>query len=788
MLKFNKGSKILIGLKASYNIYLMDEMAADQVLSPLMQQHQQLASSFRLLDEVVNAIDEGILLKDMDGNFVHCNQQALTFLEFTAPTLLGTNCRDIAYLFCKQDLSAYLYEEVPTVITMLTGQPRLNEIMGVQLRNEVKWASFSSRVIRIQDIPYVLVTFFDVSELVIANQRLAEKEHNLQLMVSSLNDIVLETDRNGTILHYWTSKQDLFFLPPESFLHQQMDAIFPEPFVIMFKELIARVLHTRQPLEQEYQSPFDDSSQQWFKARINPIPGVEGKVVIVISDFTEQRHTREKLIETETRWRFALEGTGQGIWDWRVDTGEVFYSDLWKRLFGYDLQELNSSTVEEWYKLVHPDDAKGAEENLQAYFNGMTSAYRHEHRMRCKDGSWKWVLEKGMVIERDSNGAPVRMVGTAIDITERVENLKQIRLSEQKFHSAFNHSGIGMAIVSTAGEWLEVNDNLCAILGYTQEELKRLTFMDITYDDDLAQSIDLKDKLLRKEIDNYSLEKRYRHKNGHLIWILLTVSLVRNSDDSPRYFISQIQDISHQKELMLAMERKNSELVLTTFDLEQKIKQLEEFNQIVAHNLRSPASNIKMLLHEIRQTDSETDKNEYFALLDMSSDALIETLQELIDILEIRLNKHLPFEQCDVAAITQKIIHQHNASILEKSAVIDTQFNVATISYPKVYLESILHNLISNALKYSQPGIPPLIRITTSIENNHTVLTVSDNGLGIDLEKFGQHLFKFRKIFHRGFDSKGFGLFMTKNQIETLGGKIAVESKPGTGTTFKVTF
>lgn len=771
-----------------FNAEQMNKMAADQVFSPLVQQHQHLADSFGLLDDVVNAIDEGILLKDLNGTIVHCNRPCQRILGIPAQTLLGLNCKELVPYFRQQDLSPYTYEALPTVITMLTGKSFHNEKLGIVHPNSVLWVSLSSRIIHIRDTPYVLVTFFDISDLVVANQQIAEKEHYLRLMVSSIDDIVLETDQEGTILNYWSNNRMLFFLPPETFMNRPMRDIYPPAFVELFGRLIAKVLQSGQAAEQEYQSPFETGASQWFKARVNPIAGRTDRVAIVISDFTEQHRIRQQLIETENRWRFALEGTGQGIWDWDIRKGKVFYSDLWKRLFGYSSTDFNDAGVDIWYSMVHPEDQAPSEQNLRSYFEGHETSYRHEHRMRCKDGTWKWVLERGIVIDRDTNGEPIRMIGTTIDITERVESLKQINLSEQKFHSAFNNSGIGMAIVSLTGEWLEVNDNLCTILGYTAAELKQLTFMDITYDEDLARSLALRDKLLNRELDTYSLEKRYCHKNGQLIWIQLTVSLVRNTDGTPRYFISQIQDVSQQKEMMLAMERKNAELVLTTLDLEQKIKQLEEFNQIVAHNLRSPASNIKMLLNEIRQTDSENDKLEYFTLLDMSSDALIDTLQELIDILEIRLNKNLPYDQCDVAAITRKILHQLNASVMEKAAVIDAQFEVTTIPYPKVYLESILHNLVSNAIKYSRPGVQPHIRITSHTENNRTVLTVSDNGLGIDLEKFGQHLFKFRKIFHRGFDSKGVGLFMTKNQIESLGGHITVESTPGAGSTFEVTF
>ncbi|MFD2145628.1 ATP-binding protein [Mucilaginibacter antarcticus] len=111
---------------------------------------------------------------------------------------------------------------------------------------------------------------------------------------------------------------------------------------------------------------------------------------------------------------------------------------------------------------------------------------------------------------------------------------------------------------------------------------------------------------------------------------------------------------------------------------------------------------------------------------------------------------------------------------------------MTNISYPHVYLESIFYNMISNALKYTRPGVPPQIMITAKKSHDRIELSFKDNGLGIDLERHGENIFKLNKIFHHGFDSKGVGLFMTKNQIETFGGSITVESQPNAGTEFKI--
>jgi signal transduction histidine kinase len=175
-------------------------------------------------------------------------------------------------------------------------------------------------------------------------------------------------------------------------------------------------------------------------------------------------------------------------------------------------------------------------------------------------------------------------------------------------------------------------------------------------------------------------------------------------------------------------------------------------------------------------------------LLLEASGGLLGTLNDLMKIVEVRLNRHIQFDQCVVSEILQKLYASFRAQIIEKEVMVEEDLVLPIISYPKIYLESILHNLIGNAIKYSRPGVRPFLRIRTFLEEGKTVLEVQDNGLGIDLEKYGSQVFKLKKIFHKGFDSKGVGLFITKTQIETFGGEITVKSTPGEGSTFTVIF
>jgi PAS domain S-box-containing protein len=222
-------------------------------------------------------------------------------------------------------------------------------------------------------------------------------------------------------------------------------------------------------------------------------------------------------------------------------------------------------------------------------------------------------------------------------------------------------------------------------------------------------------------------------------------------------------------------------------DLENKITQYEDFNRIVAHNLRGPAGSIGMMLDMISESEDEADKEDLLSMLKESSKTLNGTLDELMSVLEIRLSKHIEFDDCDVTEIISGVSKMLNGQILSKKAVITCDLNVPIIQFPRIYLESIVYNMISNSLKYSNSEIAPIIHIQSDKVNGRVQLRFKDNGLGIDLKKHGMNMFQLNKVFHKGFDSKGVGLFMTKTQIETFGGSIQVESEPNVGSEFTIT-
>ena len=390
------------------------------------------------------------------------------------------------------------------------------------------------------------------------------------------------------------------------------------------------------------------------------------------------------------------------------------------------------------------------------------------------------------------------LLAYGLNVTELIVTQNALKTSADTFSSAFDYSGIGIALLGPDGKWLNVNSVLCQITGYTKDELLQRSYHDITYPPDDEIDRPLINRMLKKEISTYTVDKRYVSKDDRIVLVSLTVSLVWNDDGTPKFFICQVVDITRKRELENAIHRKNAELEATRLSLVNKITQLEELNHIIAHNLRGPSGNIKTLTDALlskakglpdsgNSLGSSLTMEQGLEFIGESSDSLISSLDTLMKIAEIKLNKEVPYDQCDVSKIIDEITAQQQSVIYSKHAIIMRQLDVTTINYPKAYLENILYNFISNALKYSKHNTPPAITITTEAYDDTVRISIKDNGLGIDMEKYGSKIFKLNQVFHAGYDSKGVGLYITKSQVESLGGSIDVKSQPDVGSEFIIT-
>jgi len=358
---------------------------------------------------------------------------------------------------------------------------------------------------------------------------------------------------------------------------------------------------------------------------------------------------------------------------------------------------------------------------------------------------------------------------------------KKIVDTEVKFKTLFEQAPVGIAKIETAtGRFIEVNKEYCRLTGYSMSELKELNFKQITHLEDLEEDVSNMQQLIRGEISEFSMQKRYNNKSGKVIWVNLIVAPLWKKGEKPLHHIAIVEDITEKKEAEQNLKK--------SFDLvNEQNKRLLNFSYIVSHNLRSHSSNINSISNLLEDSDDVNETKELTAMLKKVSVSLNETMSNLNDVINIQSNVHLTIENLNLKNYINSTVNALLEQIHSKEAtVINNVDDTVFVKYNPAYLESILLNFLSNSLKYAHPDRKPIITISFDASKND--MKISDNGLGIDLKKYGNSIFGMYKTFHKNNDAKGIGLFITKNQIEAMGGKVSVESNTNVGTTFTVHF
>ncbi|MCH2547451.1 MAG: CHASE domain-containing protein [Alphaproteobacteria bacterium] len=361
-------------------------------------------------------------------------------------------------------------------------------------------------------------------------------------------------------------------------------------------------------------------------------------------------------------------------------------------------------------------------------------------------------------------------LGIAEDITSRKQQQEALKTSEETFRSALENASIGMALVAPDGHWLKVNKALCTLLGYERDELLSNDFQSISHPDDLAQDLEYVKKVLSGEIKSYEMEKRYYHKSGRIIWALLNVSLVRDSDGRPNYFIAQIQDITERKE----MERMKS-----------------EFISIVSHELRTPLTSIRGslgLMVGAMAKDMPEKANRLIEIAHKNSERLILMINDILDIDKIASGQmRFDLQVQPLAPLVQNAVetNQPYANKLDVMIVANSIDRDLKINVDSARLSQVFANLLSNAAKFSNPGNN--VEVITEVKGDKVRVSVIDHGLGI-AEEFRSRIFgKFSQEDSSATRSKGgtgLGLHISKQMIDSMGGEIGFDSEVNKGTSF----
>lgn len=334
-----------------------------------------------------------------------------------------------------------------------------------------------------------------------------------------------------------------------------------------------------------------------------------------------------------------------------------------------------------------------------------------------------------------------------------------------------------LCIATFDGKFKYVNPAVSTTLEYEQHELIGSEIMSFVHPDDRIATIEHRNGII-KGSTLINFENRYISKNGKIIWL----SWTSIPDEKLGYVFAIAKDVSAKK----LLEQERNQLYQK---MVQVNKNLAHFTRIASHDLRSPVNNILSLLDLIDVSKiRDKDMEEIFDLIKTSTQNVARTLEKYID--ELNKKDEVFQTEINLKELFNAVCLSISLLIKKTETKIEVDFSAyETLKFNPAYLESIILNLLTNAIKYSHPSRKPLIKFKTRLdEQSKKQLFIEDNGIGIDLKIYKNRIFGLNQTFHQHPDSHGFGLFLVKSHLEELGGKIEVESEVEKGTTFIISF
>jgi PAS domain S-box-containing protein len=426
---------------------------------------------------------------------------------------------------------------------------------------------------------------------------------------------------------------------------------------------------------------------------------------------------------------------------------------------------------------------EGSEEAINDIINAVkTKSYFIFDRAKLAQSNAYFYIE-GRIVESSTDGSLI--IGIFQDISKIV-------IAEQKnndikafYETVLNSLPPNILVFDRKQNYLFINPSIIPDKNIREQLIGKNYFdcIDIT-GLDITIAIHTQNKFYdaitqKKEI---KWEETVIAKNGEKKSILKHLVPILDSENNVSIVIGYGIDITERTEM-------TEKQILLTQQLSHQNEQLNDFCNIVSHNLRGPLVNISMLIKFIQEANNEAEKKDMIDKVEPVINSLNEIFNELVESLQVKLDNSVKLEKNDFHKNIKLICRSLEIEIEKsKAEIIINCEDAPTLRFPSKYLKSILHNLISNALKYKSLDRTPRIEIKTKRFKNNILLSVNDNGLGIDLNRHKNNVFKIGKVFHKHPSAKGFGLHMTRTQVESMNGRIWVESTPNVGSTFFIEF
>ena len=494
----------------------------------------------------------------------------------------------------------------------------------------------------------------------------------------------------------------------------------------------------------------------------------------------ERRRAEGALQASEERYALMMRGTNDGLWDWNILTNEIYLSPRWKSMLGYGEQEITPA-FSEWETRLHPEDRKRALSAVREHLEGRTAQFELEHRLLQKDGTYRWILARGMAL-RDERNVPYRMVGSHTDIAERKRAEEALQTAADEIRDLYNQAPCGYHSLDEDGTVVAMNETELTWLGYAREEvIGKRAFPELLTEESAAL---FREKFPQFKAQGWPREIEYHmlRKDGSIFPVLLSATTITDADGHYVSSRSTVFDITDRKAAEAQIKARSTEL-------EAVNKELEAFSYSVSHDLRAPLRHIDGFTDLLKQqAASQLDKKgaRYLNAISESAARMGSLIDDLL--LFSRMGRDdLRATMVDLNQVVQEVLEDLRPDT-EHRNIAWTIASLPRVAADRAMLRQVFANLIGNAVKYTRPREQATIEIGCHGSPDETVIFVRDNGAGFDMQ-YVQKLFGVFQRLHSAaeFEGTGIGLANVRRIVTRHGGRVWAEGAVGQGATFYVT-
>ena len=710
-------------------------------------------------------------------------------------------------------------------VNIQTGYQDWATLRVVDDTNERKWTSEEKLLVK-------QVT--DQLSLALENARLFQEAQKFKLGIDRIDSAVFITDVQGVIQYVNPGFEKVYGFTSDEALGKTpriiKSGIIPD---IQYK-IFWETLLTSGTITGEIINKTKDGRLLSISGTNNPILDENGKILGFLSvhqDITERKKSEEALRKSQEQYALAAEGTNDGLWDWDIVANDIYHSPRWKSMLGYEANELTNG-FEEWGNLIHPEDHEYATTALDNYLTGKADTYDIEIRLRHKDGTWRWIRDRGKAL-RDGNGKAIRMAGSHSDITEQKKSEESIRRRNEYLAVS---SEIGKIVTST----LDLNAIFVRTVNLIIERFSfyhasifivaETGFTTILKESTGEAGAEMKRKRHSLQLDDKSIVGKVAkdgkavvvndvrvdplHKFNPLLpdtraeaalplrvgnRVIGAIDVQSRAVDAfAEDEITVLQTLADQVAVAIDNARSFELSQEAVMEMREIDRMKSQFIANMSHELRTPLNSIigfsRVIIKGIDGPVTELQQQDLTAIYN-SGQHLLGLINDILDLSKIEAGKmELAFDEVNISDIISSVLSTMSSLIKDKPIEINRiiQSELPTVRADAIRLRQVMINLLSNAAKFTDEGsIIVKVGIQPDQEGRNEVkVSVSDTGSGISKENQEKLFLPFSQVDTsptRKTGGTGLGLSICQYIVTMHGGKIWVESDTGKGSIFHFT-